>query len=345
MVSSLDEIKNCTDTFVHIAIKRTWGYFHHILVKNWEEAKKNPIFEYSVTFFNLLFKHGEVIEEDLNEKELEKNILANNVYIIDAPDYPKTPQEILKALARLFKRLKEKAYAVAYNNCEHVVNHILTGESKSEQIKNADAMKKFVIDSIDHCIVNGKWNVLKLFGSLLACFQVKKIIEVAVKAVVNEATKSAVRVGAPALNQTFYYAAKNLCKYASKRMGRDPSCLRNSKPCMRVAEEASKKALKNTARITFLVTGAVEVVSTSWELWTLYKQKKDEYITQNDFKRECCKKVSGGIGATVGSIGLGVLGQALFPVPLVGYALGNAVGNFCGRWLTSAFVGYCFDRV
>lgn len=136
--------------------------------------KKKNIFEYSVTFFNLLFKHGEVIEEDLSEKELEKNILANNVYIIDAPDYPKTPQEILKALARLFKRLKEKAYAVAYNNCEHVVNHILTGESKSEQIKNADAKKKFVIDSIDHCIVNGKWNVLKLFGSLLACFQVKK---------------------------------------------------------------------------------------------------------------------------------------------------------------------------
>lgn len=119
-------------------------------------------------------------------------------------------------------------------------------------------------------------------------------------------------------------------------MGRDPFCLRNSKPCMRVAEEASKKALKNMARITFLVTGAVEVVSTSWELWTLYKQKKDEYITQNDFKRECCKKVSGGIGATVGSIGLGVFGTSSFSCTFGRICLGK-----CCRQLLWAVAYFC----
>lgn len=348
MVSSLAEIRNHTGAFVHIAIKRYLGYYHHILVRNWEEAKKT-IFEYSITFHNL-FNHGEATEKKLrenefSEKELEKNILAKNVYIIDAPDYPKTPQEVWEAIQRLFKRLKEKAYAVAYNNCEHLVNYVLTGIPKSEQVNNANAMKKFAIDSIDHGIINGKSNMLKLLGSLLSCIPVKYFIDAAVKAVINEAKKSAVRVGAPILNEAFSRGAKNLCKYASKKMGLDQSCLLNSRPCMSVSEEASKRALKSTARATFLVTGAIEAVTTGFELWTLNQQKKDGFITEVDFKRECCKKVSGAVGATVGSVGLGILGQTLCPVPFLGYALGNAVGNFCGRWFTSAFAGYCFDRM
>lgn len=343
LVCSLDEIKDCADTFVHIAIKRSLGYYHHILVNNWQKAKKT-IFEYSVSILNLLFKQGEVIEKDFSEKELKKDILAKNVYIIRAPDYPKTPQEIWNALKRFARRLKEKAYALASNNCEHLINYVLTGKPKSEQINEAGAMKKFVIDTIDHWLVRGKWNGLKMLGSLLACIPVNGFIEAAVQAVLKEATKSALRVGAPVINGTVSCAARNLCKYASKRIGCKPSFLLNSKPCVSVAEEASKKALKQTAGATFLVTGTVEVLCTSWELWTLKKQKDDGHITSDDYDREWYKKISGSVGATVGSVGLGVLGQALCPVPLLGYALGNAVGNFCGRWLTSAFAGYCFDR-
>lgn len=123
MVSSLDEIKSCTDTLIHIAIKRTWGYYHHLLWRNWAEAK-TTIFEYSVSIINLIFAQGEVIEEELSEEELEKNIRAKNVYIINAPDYPKKPEEILEALKRFFERIKEKLYALAYNNCEHLVNYV-----------------------------------------------------------------------------------------------------------------------------------------------------------------------------------------------------------------------------
>lgn len=78
-------------------------------------------------------------------------------------------------------------------------------------------MKKFAIDSIDHGIINGKSNMLKLLGSLLSCIPVKYFIDAAVKAVINEAKKSAVRVGAPILNEAFSRGAKNLCKYTSKK--------------------------------------------------------------------------------------------------------------------------------
>lgn len=343
MVSSLNEIKNCACAFVHIAIKRPFGYYHHLLVRNWEEAKKT-IFEYSVRWFNVLFGQGEVIDKELNEKELEKNILAKNVYIINAPDYPKTLEEICEALQRFMERIKEKLYAVAYNNCEHLVKYVMTGKPKSEQINDAGVFKKFVIDSIDHCIINGKMNMLKLLGSLITCIGVYYLIEVAVEAVITEATKSALRFGAPILSETNSCAAKNLCKIASKRMGLNSSHLLNSEACMTVAEEASKKALKWSACSTLVVTGAVEALLTSWELSTLEKQKKAGYIAPDDYDREWNKKISGALGATVGSVGLGFLGQAFCPVPLLGYALGNAAGNFCGRWFTSAYVGYRFDK-
>lgn len=348
MVYSLDEIKKCTGAFVHIAIKRYLGYYHHILVNNWEEAKKT-IFEYSITIHNL-FNYGEVTKKELNEKEicereLEKNIRDRNVYIIDAPDYPKTPQEIWEAIKRLFKRLKEKAYSAVNNNCEHVANYVLTGKPKSEQIQKASAIKKFVVDSFDTCIINGKSNMKKLLWSLVSCIPVQCFIEVAKQAVINEAKKSAVRVGAPIINETFTHFAEYLCKSASKTLGRDPSCLLNSKPCMNVAEEASKKALKCTALTTVLVTGGIEVYYTTRELSELKQQQEKGLITEDDYDREWYKRVSGSVGATVGSVGLGVLGQTLCPVPVVGYAIGNAVGNFFGRWLTSAFAGFCFDRI
>lgn len=348
LVCSLDEIKNCTGAFVHIAIKRYFGYYHHIVVNNWEEAKKT-IFEYSVTIHNL-FNYGEVTEKEFNEKEisemeLEKNILAKNVYIIDAPDYPKTPQEIWEAIKRLYKRLKEKAYSAINNNCEHLAKDVLTGKPKSEQIQKASAIKKLAVDSFDTCIINGKSNMKKIPWSLLSCIPVQYFIKVAIQAVKNEAKKSAVRMGAPIINETFTRTAKYLCKNASKQMGRDPSCLLNSKPCMSVAEEASKKALKSTALTSFLVTGTIEVVYARRELSALKQQQKDGIITQDDYDREWYKKISGAVGATVGSVGLGVLGQTLFPVPVVGYAIGNAVGNFFGRWFSSAFAGYCFDTI
>lgn len=311
---------NCTGAFVHIAIKRSLGYYHHILVKNWKEAKKT-IFEYSITFHNL-FNHGEVTEKELNEKEirekeLEKNIRDGNVYIIDAPNYPRNYNEILEALERLLNRLKEKAYAVAYNNCEHLINYVLTGTSKSEQVNNANAIKKFVIDSFDNCFINGESNLKKIWQSLKYCIPVQCVIEVTKQAVINEAKKSAIRMGASIINET----------------------------CMSVA---SKIALTSTALTTFLVTGVVEVFYTKSELSELKRQKEDQIITENDYNREWYKRVSGSVGATVGatvgSVGFGVLGQTLCPIPVLGYAIGNAVGNFVGRWLTSAFAGYCFDR-
>lgn len=73
-------------------------------------------------------------------------------------------------------------------------------------------------------------------------------------------------------------------------------------------------------------------------------ERAKEHTPDRDYNREWNKKVYGAAGATVANVGCGVLGQALCPIPILGYAIGCALGNFCGRWLTSAFAGYWFDK-
>lgn len=96
-------------------------------------------------------------------------------------------------------------------------------------------------------------------------------------------------------------------------------------------------ALKKSAETTFLITGAVEGAFAAYEIY--------KYINKIDFQREVTKKVSGAAGATVGSVGAGLIGQAICPMPGVGFAVGSALGNYVGRWAASTVSGQIFDEL
>lgn len=342
LVTSFDEVDG--SNFAHYAVKRVVfgiSYFHHFIVMKLEEAT-SKIIEYCVSVTNMIFGQGEVIERSLSEEEIEQAIKDNTLYVIEDPNYPKTDEEKDKAEKRFWERLGEEAYSLAYNNCENLAMYILTGNPISEQIRKAGVWKRFLIDTYDHYISNGKMNILKLAGSLL--FPVRHFIKLAVKAVIKEAQKAAIRFATPVVAETCTQAARNLSKYTSKKMGCEVSRLLKSKACVTVAEESSKKALAYTAGTTFVLAGAAEIVFTSLELKKLQEKLAKEHITKREYDREWNKKVYGAAGATVGCVACGVLGQTICPVPGVGYAIGCAVGNVCGRWLTSAFAGYWFDK-
>lgn len=344
LVTSFDEVDG--SNFAHYAVRRVVSgitYFHHFIVMKLQEANSKMI-EYCISISNIIFGQGEVIERSLSEEEIEQAIEEQTLYVIEDPNYPVTDEEKDEAEQRFWKRLGENAYAVAYNNCENLAKYILTGNPISEQIRKAGAWKKFLIDTYDQLIIDGKMNLLKLAGTLLSYFPVKHFINLAVKAVMKEAQKAAIRFATPVVAETCTQAAKNLCKYTSKKMGCEVSRLLKSKACVTVAEESSKKALAYTAGTTFVLAGAAEIVLTSIELKKLQEKLANEHITKRDYDREWNKKVYGAAGATVGSVACGVLGQTICPVPGVGYALGCALGNVCGRWLTSAFAGYWFDK-
>lgn len=96
-------------------------------------------------------------------------------------------------------------------------------------------------------------NLFKLRGSLLSLLPVNYFIPVAVKAVMNEANKAAIRFAAPVVAETCSQAATNLCKYTRKKMSCKASRLLRSKACVTVADETRKNALAYTAGTIFLL--------------------------------------------------------------------------------------------
>lgn len=234
---------------------------------------------------------------------------------------------------------------MAYNNCEHLVSYILTGNPFSEQIKKTGPLRKLVVDSFDNCISHGKRNVLKISGCLLAAVPVYFFCKAAVTTVVKEVGNSISRYSSSLPEQAVDCATKNLCKNASKQLGCKSSQILKLKRCTNVARKASKTDLTKSAATTFLITGAVEGAFAAYEKIKLGKQRERNHINKTDFQREVTKRVSGATGATVGSVGAGLIGQAICPMPGVGFAVGSALGNYVGRWAASTVSGQIFDEL
>ena len=87
--------------------------------------------------------NGKVLKETYSKKNLEEDI-QNGLYIIENDAYPKNEEQYGQALARFQERENKENYCVMKNNCEHLVNYILTGEHTSDQIKEMGAYKKVV---------------------------------------------------------------------------------------------------------------------------------------------------------------------------------------------------------
>lgn len=342
LVQSIEDFFRCAEHIAHFAIKRPLGYFHHYIVIGWNDVK-NKIIEYYVCFSNMIKGQGEVVERNISTTEVEEAIRSKCLFVIEAPDYPQSESEKKKALSRFWERFGEKAYSLAYNNCEHLVSYILTGNPFSEQIKKAGPLGKLFVDSFDNCISHGKRNMLKISGCLLAAVPVSFFCKAAVTTVVNEVGNSLSRSSSSLPEQAVDCATKNVCRNASKQLGCKSSQILKIKRCTNVARKASKTALKKSAATTFLITGAVEGAFAAYEIYKLRKQRKRNHINKIDFKREVTKRVSGAAGATVGSVGAGLVGQAICPIPVVGFAVGSALGNYVGRLAASTLSGQIVD--
>lgn len=173
-MKSYEDFLNCAKNFAHFAFKRTFDYFHHKLIKATEK-----VVEYCVSVSKKLFGAGKVVEVDFSEKEIRKAISDGILYFIDNPDYPKTEEQMTKVKCRCKERLGEKAYAVAYNNCEHLVTFIMTGEPLSEQIKKAGSFKMFLVDTFDVFVSHAQRNIIKMICSgLLGCVFGAKVLPI-----------------------------------------------------------------------------------------------------------------------------------------------------------------------
>lgn len=161
------DFSDSSKKITHLAVRRPLGYFHHFIVIGSNNSERK-IIEYSVSFFTSWTGRGEVIERDFSEDEIIQYIKGGNLYIIESPDHPKTKEEEENALKRCSLRIREKAYGIAYNNCEHLASYIATGKSRSDQIREKIDWQMVVVDTIQTVIVDVKTNVLTNLGYTFA---------------------------------------------------------------------------------------------------------------------------------------------------------------------------------
>lgn len=326
-------------------MKRSLGYFHHYIVTGWSSVQEK-IIEYCVCFSNFCSSissgPGEVIEKQISEDEIKKDIADGILYVIESPEYPHTDKEREEAKERFFKRLGEKAYRLACSNCEHLITYILTGQPYSEQIKEAGPWKMLLVDTFDNFISCGKSTIAKIFSCLLAVKPVSSFVKAATNEVLNAASQ--LTLNSTSQTATVCKRAINLCKYACKVSKYSESQLLGSTECTSIAKTASTEALKKTAATTFFMTGIVEACAATYEISNLKQRKEKGVLSERDYKREVTKTVTGAVCATTCTVAGGVIGQALCPMPVVGYCLGSFAGNVFGRWAGSVSSGLVFDK-
>ena len=263
---------------------------------------------------------GEVSKNEFSKETINDAISHGNLYVVEAPNYPRTEQEKKEAHSRFWRRCGEKAYALAYNNCEHLVSYILTGSSYSEQIVKAGHWLKVAVDSYDVFVSCGKRNGLKLLATVPPSFFAK----VGAAILLNEMKNAIVwQASAPTIE-----SVKSVAKSIAKCAGKQLKC-------------APPNVLK-TVVTTGVITGVIEGGFAAYDIWKL---KNDQSINKHDCNREVTKRVGEAIGATAGCVAAGLIGQAVCPIPIVGFVLGSLLGNIGGRWLGSTVSGRVFDGV
>ena len=106
--------------------------------------------------------------EKFSKKRITKDI-QNGLYIIESDAYPQNEEEYDQAYGRFQERENKENYCVMKNNCEHLVNYILTGEHTSDQIKGMGAYKKVVVHVCNSSLSSNQLVPSSLSGATAEC--------------------------------------------------------------------------------------------------------------------------------------------------------------------------------
>ena len=106
---------------------------------------------------------------------------------------------------------------------------------------------------------------------------------------------------------------------AGQLFGTAPGVVRNVKVC----------AMACNVAVTLAVEGAMFAI----DAFIAYCKYKSGAISSKEFRRMLIERGCEGVGGAIGTIGGGILGEILIPVPILGGCVGCILGNLVGRFL------------
>jgi len=77
----------------------------------------------------------------------------------------------------------------------------------------------------------------------------------------------------------------------------------------------------------------IEAAMFTKDVLIAYRKYESGAISRDEFRRALGKHGCEGVGGALGSIGIGIAGQIVVPVPLLGGIVGSILGNLLFRWL------------
>lgn len=322
-MKTYDELlKYLSDTcIVHLAVQRKKKYWHHFIISDFGYEERKRI-EYDLTSRNFFTGPGQVVEDDLtSDEDMKEAIRKKKLYIIEAPGYPKTKEEIKEVKIRWHEVLGDQDYDLGYHNCEHLVTYILTGKATSNQIQNASHCKMAIVDFISCTVCHGKRNILKGIAGLLES-SIISIPAIIFKTKIFEImTTKAVAVN------------------VSSMMISDFACQKGNI----FAFSASHCSLICSGLATTIFTALIEGCFAYSIIKDLKQKVKTGKIAKEDYDREKWKTVGEAISTTVCTVVGALLGQWFIPIPILGYIGGAIVGNYFGRLIGVIIFGKVYD--
>ncbi|CAG2195373.1 unnamed protein product [Mytilus edulis] len=128
----------------HFRVNRKKYYHHFILLglQHIDSLNKLVTVAHYTTSYPIIRNNdnagGKFIRETVRIKKDEPNRLLDfdtGVFIVKHENDLQTPKQVQEAYSRLLRRIDEEAYHVSWNNCEHIVNYIITGNDYSVQVQ------------------------------------------------------------------------------------------------------------------------------------------------------------------------------------------------------------------
>ena len=177
-IRSFDDIKRYfkpgTKSMIHCAVKRKW-YKHHFIVLGHTWCSTCNLCDI-IHFTTRATENckGKVRLEKYYKENFENDI-KNGLFIFKNKSYPTNEKAYSQAYQRFEERQNEGGFSIDQNNCEHLVNYILTGTAVSKQVKDSTCFKRWLIHSCDILTASR----CKYFFKTLICAVLRTLLLVA----------------------------------------------------------------------------------------------------------------------------------------------------------------------